>query len=76
MSVAAARSAIATITPESGRYQFGFVEEFTRLYARSLGVSDEQVRIFAGSSEPLHYTVMTFTSPKASYVTADPGYEA
>ncbi len=72
----AARSAIAAITPESGRYQFGFVEDFTKFYAQSIGVSDEQVRIFAGSSEPLHYTVMRFTSPKASYVTADPGYEA
>jgi histidinol-phosphate aminotransferase len=73
---AAARDAIAAITPESGRYQFHMVEEFTKFYAHSVGVSHEQVRIFAGSSEPLHYTVMSFTSPKASYVTADPGYEA
>ena len=73
---AAARSAIAAIIPEAGRYQFGLMVEFVKLYAQSVGVSEEQVRIFAGSSEPLHYTVMAFTSPKASYVTADPGYEA
>ena len=34
--------AIAAITPESGRYQFGFVEDFTKFYAQSVGVSDEQ----------------------------------
>ena len=73
---AAARSAIAAIIPEAGRYRFGLTEEFVKLYAQSVGVGEDQVRIFAGSSEPLHYTVMAFTSPKASYVTADPGYEA
>ena len=73
---AAARSAIAAIIPETGRYRFGSSREFVKLYAQSVGVGEEQVRIYAGSSEPLHYTVMAFTSPKASYVTADPGYEA
>jgi histidinol-phosphate aminotransferase len=32
--------------------------------------------VFPGSSEPLHHTVSVFASPKRSYVTADPGYEA
>jgi histidinol-phosphate aminotransferase len=73
---AAARSAIAAIVPESGRYRFALCEEFVAEYAESVGVKAENLRIFAGSSEPLHYTVMSFTSPKASYVTADPGYEA
>ena len=73
---AAARSAIAAIMPEAGRYRFDQAEEFVNLYAQSVGVKADNVRIFAGSSEPLHYTVMAFTSPKASYVTADPGYEA
>ncbi len=73
---AAARSAVAAIIPEAGRYQFGLMVEFVKFYAQSVGVGEDQVRIFAGSSEPLHYTVMAFTSPKASYVTADPGYEA
>jgi histidinol-phosphate aminotransferase len=73
---AAARSAVAAIMPEAGRYRFRLAEEFVTLYAQSVGVKADNVRIFAGSSEPLHYTVMAFTSPKASYVTADPGYEA
>ena len=73
---AAARSAVAAIMPEAGRYRFRLTEEFVSLFAQSVGVKADHVRIFAGSSEPLHYTVMAFTSPRASYVTADPGYEA
>ncbi len=73
---AAARSAITAIIPETGRYRFAVCEEFVAEYAQNVGVKTENLRIFAGSSEPLHYTVMSFTSPKASYVTADPGYEA
>ena len=73
---AAARSAVAAIMPEAGRYRFSLTEEFVGLFAQSVGVKADNVRIFAGSSEPLHYTVMAFTSPRASYVTADPGYEA
>ena len=73
---AAARNAVAAIMPEAGRYRFRLTEEFVSLFAQSVGVKADHVRIFAGSSEPLHYTVMAFTSPRASYVTADPGYEA
>jgi histidinol-phosphate aminotransferase len=73
---AAARSAVAAIMPEAGRYRFRLTEEFVGLFAQGVGVKADHVRIFAGSTEPLHYTVMAFTSPRASYVTADPGYEA
>ena len=31
---------------------------------------------FAGSTEPLHYTVLAFTSKDRPLVIADPGYEA
>jgi histidinol-phosphate aminotransferase len=34
------------------------------------------VMVYPGSSEPLHYTVLAFTSKDKPYVTADPGYEA
>ena len=70
-----AREAIAAITPQSGRYLNELTNEFTKLFAQSLGVSDEQVAIFAGSTEPLKFTVAAFCSPRASYVTADPGFE-
>jgi histidinol-phosphate aminotransferase len=72
----AAREAVAAITPQSGRYLDHLTDEFVKQYAQSVGVTEEQIKIYAGSSEPLHYTVMAFTSPKASFVTADPGYEA
>ena len=72
----AAREAIEAIIPEGGRYRFDLTDELVKLYSEQMGVPRDYVRIFPGSSEPLHYTVMVFTSPKASYVTADPGYEA
>ena len=40
------------------------------------GLGTDQVTVYPGSSEPLHYTVLAFTSPSKSFVTADPGYEA
>jgi histidinol-phosphate/aromatic aminotransferase/cobyric acid decarboxylase-like protein len=46
------------------------------MLAQAEGVKPEQVRVYPGSSEPLHHTVAAFTSPQRSYVTADPGYEA
>ncbi len=72
----AARAAVEAIIPEGGRYRFDLTDELMKLYSEQMGVPRDHVRIFPGSSEPLHYTVMVFTSPKASYVTADPGYEA
>jgi histidinol-phosphate aminotransferase len=73
---AAAREAVAGITPQSGRYLDHLTDELVRQFAQSVGITKENVRIYAGSSEPLHYTVMAFTSPTASYVTADPGFES
>jgi histidinol-phosphate/aromatic aminotransferase/cobyric acid decarboxylase-like protein len=35
---AAARSAVAAIMPEAGRYRFRLTEEFVNLYAQSVGV--------------------------------------
>jgi histidinol-phosphate/aromatic aminotransferase/cobyric acid decarboxylase-like protein len=34
------------------------------------------VRVYPGSSGPLHQSVLAFTSPTKPFVTADPGYEA
>ncbi len=73
---AAAREAIAAVTPQSGRYLNEATGEFTTLFALSVGVTGEQVEIYAGSTEPLTFTVRAFCSPHASYVTADPGFEA
>jgi len=71
-----AREAVAAIIPRSGRYLDHLTDRLIAQVAESLGVTEEHIRVYAGSSEPLHYAVMAFTSPKASYVTADPGFEA
>ena len=73
---AAAREAVVAMAPQSGRYLDYHTDELIKELALSFGLTEDEIRIYAGSSEPLHYTVMAFTSPKASYVTADPGYEA
>jgi len=73
---AAARKAISEIIPRGGRYLYERMEQFVKRYAESEGLKPDYVDIYPGSSSPLHYSVLAFTSPKASYVTADPGYEA
>jgi len=73
---AAAREAIAAITPNAGRYSFGLTDELGAMFADMEGLKAENVLVYPGSSEPLHHAVMAFTSPTRSYVAADPGYEA
>lgn len=72
----AARQAIINITPRGGRYLFNGEEELSEIFAKQEGLSTDSVMPFAGSSEPLHYTVVAFTSKDKPLVVADPGYEA
>src|SRR5580692_1615019 len=72
----AARKAIVDMAPQGGRYSYWLKEEFVRTFTEMEGLKPEYVRVFPGSSEPLHFSVLSFTSPTRSYVTADPGYEA
>ncbi len=72
----ASREAIIAITPEGGRYRDELSNELVDLFAQQEGVKPDYVRLYAGSTEPLHYTVLSHTSPTRSYVTADPGFEA
>ncbi len=71
-----ARQAIAEITGDSGRYSFWLTEDLGKRFAEQQGLKPEYVRAFPGSGEPLHFSVLAFTSTARSYVTADPGYEA
>ena len=71
-----AREAIAAITPDGGRYRDDLSDDLIKLFAQQEGLKTDYVRLFAGSSEPLHFAVLAYTSPSRSYVTADPGYEA
>ena len=73
----AAIDAMAEIAPMGGRYdRTGVQEAFLKIYAAQQGLKPENVAVYAGSGEPLHYTVLAFTSPTRGLVTADPSYEA
>ena len=71
-----AREAVAAIAGQGGRYCDWLTDDLVKALAEMEGVKAEQLRVYAGSSEPLHHSVAAFISPQRSYVTADPGYEA
>ena len=71
-----AREAIAAIIPQGGRYLDNVTDDLIQTFAQLEGLSPDYVRVFPGSTPPLHFGVIAFTSPQKSYVTADPGYEA
>lgn len=71
-----ARQAMVDILPKGGRYLFTMEEELAEIFAKQEGLNPECVIPFAGSSEPLHYTVLAFTGKDRPLVIADPGYEA
>jgi len=71
-----ARSAVAEMAAQGGRYSDWLTDELVDKFCELEGLKPEYVRFYPGSSEPLHYSVLAFTSPSKSYVTADPGYEA
>lgn len=72
----AARQAIADIIPRGGRYLFNLQDALTESFATIEGLGPQSVLPFAGSSEPLHFTVLAFTDAHKPLVIADPGYEA
>src|SRR5271170_5738329 len=72
----AARDAISAIIPLGGRYLDHLTEELVNTFAQGEGLNPDYVQIFPGSSPPLRFAVVAFTSSQRSYVTADPGYEA
>jgi len=73
---ASARAAATDILAQGGRYSDWLTDDLVKMLAEMEGLKTEQVRVYPGSSEPLHHAVAAFASPKRSYVTADPGYEA
>src|ERR1700704_4640000 len=73
---AQACSAMADLGAKGGRYEFGLTQELVKTFAEIEGLKPEYVRAYAGSSEPLHYAVLAFTSPEKSLVMGDPAYEA
>ena len=71
-----AAEAIRNIVQKGGRYMYGLTDELANTLAEVEGVKPDYVRPFAGSSAPLHQSVLAFCSPQKSYVAGDPGYEA
>jgi histidinol-phosphate aminotransferase len=69
-------SAMAALGARGGRYEYGLTQELIKTFAEIEGLKPEYVRAYAGSSEPLHYTVLAFTSAQKSLVMGDPTYEA
>jgi histidinol-phosphate aminotransferase len=67
---------MSSLLPEGGRYDFDLTQKLVDTFSAAEGLKSDYVLPYAGSSEPLHYSVLAFTSKDRSYVTADPGYEA
>jgi histidinol-phosphate aminotransferase len=72
----AACEAIADAAHKGGRYDYALTMELAQVFSEQEGLKPGYLAVYAGSSEPLHYTVLAFTSPEKGYVTGDPGYEA
>ncbi|HEY3987815.1 MAG TPA: pyridoxal phosphate-dependent aminotransferase [Acidobacteriaceae bacterium] len=68
--------ACTDIAPRGGRYDFEQTIALAKTIMQVEGLGEDSLTIYAGSSEPLHFSVLAFTSPSRPYVTADPGYEA
>ena len=71
----AAREAMAAILPNGGRYSDNLTDELVSTFTRIEGLNPDYVHATVGSTPPLALSVLTFTSPQKSYVTADPGFE-
>ncbi|HEY1676262.1 MAG TPA: pyridoxal phosphate-dependent aminotransferase [Candidatus Sulfotelmatobacter sp.] len=70
-----ARDAMAAILPQGGRYQDNLTEELVKTFAQLEGLDPDYIHATVGSTPPLSLSVLAFTSPQKSYVTADPGFE-
>jgi histidinol-phosphate aminotransferase len=71
----AARDAMAAILPQGGRYADNLTDDLVNTFAEIEGLDPDWVRPTVGSTPPLGLSVLAFTSPQKSYVTADPGFE-
>jgi histidinol-phosphate aminotransferase len=72
----AARKAIIDIVPNGGRYAMSLYTDLMKLFAEQAGVPVDHVALYDGSSPPLQFATMAFTSPTRSLVQAYPTYEA
>ncbi len=71
-----AAEAIYSVVKKGGRYMYEETFSFAKTLADVEGVKPSYVLPFAGSSDPLHRSVLAFTGPDKPLVMGDPGYEA
>ena len=71
-----ARKALIDIIPNAGRYAPPLYGTLTKTFAQQMGVPADHVTLYDGSSAPLSFSVLAFTSPSRSLVQADPTFEA
>ena len=68
--------AMAQIIGGSNRYHYQEFPAFYQKLATSQGLNADQILVGAGSSEILHASIETFTSPTMPLITPNPTYEA
>jgi histidinol-phosphate aminotransferase len=71
-----AAEAIAKVIARGGRYMYDETDTFVNTLADLEGLDADYIMPFAGSSDPLHRSVLAFTSKEKPFVMSDPGYEA
>jgi histidinol-phosphate/aromatic aminotransferase/cobyric acid decarboxylase-like protein len=71
-----ALEAVRKIAANGGRYLYGETDKVVSLLAQQEGLKENYIRIYPGSSAPLHQAVIGFCSPTKPFVAGDPGYEA
>ena len=72
----AARAAMVEGIAQSGRYHDEYAEQLTNLFAQQNGLKPEYVQPYAGSSQPVAYSVLAFCGPDKGVVMGTPGYES
>jgi histidinol-phosphate/aromatic aminotransferase/cobyric acid decarboxylase-like protein len=71
-----ALEAVHKVAANGGRYMYAEGDKVQKILAEQEGVKMDYVRVYPGSSAPLHQAVLAFTSPSRPLVLADPSYEA
>ncbi|HEY9126737.1 MAG TPA: aminotransferase class I/II-fold pyridoxal phosphate-dependent enzyme [Acidobacteriaceae bacterium] len=71
-----ARAALAAMIPKGGRYEFPIQMDLIETFAKQEGLDPETIMAYAGSGEPLQYTVLAFTAKDRPLVTVDVTFEA
>ena len=71
-----AREAVHKIVDQGGRYLYGETDKVAKILSEQENVKVNYIRIYPGSSAPLHQAVLAFTSPTRPLIMGNPGYEA